>query len=133
MVLDQQWSLIKKRICRVLKQEDCEGWLDALNLVSVSPGKAVITGVPHRAFLYDIKKNYDPLFRQLLGEIFPENAPFEKKKVEYRIGGQQSSKNLPVQEEFSFGQLSSQVNATDAPKQEKSSKSFSTEKGREYF
>jgi len=102
MDLDQKWSLFKKYICDELEPEEYQGWLEALQLIDLASGRAVIAGIPHPVFQFDIKKNYDSLIRRILGEIFPEHAPFNKKHIEYQIGKHHVPKKTVIQAEFSF-------------------------------
>ena len=115
MELNQQWILFKQYIRNTLDPEEYQGWLEELSLAEISQGRAVIAGIPHPVFQFDIKKNYDSLIRQLLMELFPEYAPFPKKQVEYHVGEYQSLKKEPVQAEFSFNQSPSTASIVGAP------------------
>lgn len=116
MDLNNQWTLFKKYIRDALQPEDYRPWLESLQLVEISSKKIVIAGIPHALYKFDIKKNYDSLFRKILTEVFPEKAPFHRKKIEYCVGDYTSPKKNPVQTEFNFGQPTTpQVNATSIP------------------
>ena len=69
-----------------LEKEDYEGWINVIQLVRLSQGKATIAGIPHPIFQYDIKRNIDPFFREILQLCFPDQGPFEKNSVEYLVG-----------------------------------------------
>ncbi|MGK5093688.1 chromosomal replication initiator protein DnaA [Deltaproteobacteria bacterium TL4] len=102
MILKQKWSLFKQYIRNTLDPEEYQGWLDDLQLVEIGSDHAVIAGISHPVFQHDIKKNYDALFRRILGELFPEHSPFTKKQIEYHVGEHQLPKKIAVQEEFAF-------------------------------
>ncbi|MBF0350822.1 MAG: chromosomal replication initiator protein DnaA [SAR324 cluster bacterium] len=105
MDFNQQWTVFKKNIRELLRPEEYEGWLEAIQIVELEHGRAVIAGIPHPVFQYDIKKNYDVLFRKVLGDLFPEKAPFYKKNVEYHVGEYQF-KTRKTSEKQTLNQLS---------------------------
>ena len=102
MDLQERWLLFKEKIQQKLQPEQYEGWLEQLELVEVSGKKTIIAGLSHPLFRDDIAKNHDKLFRSLLNEIFPEHAPFNKKKIKYCVGAYQAEERHSVQTEFSF-------------------------------
>lgn len=102
MELQERWLLFKEKIQQKLKLEQYEGWLEPLELADISAKKTVIAGIVHPIFREDIAKNHDQLFRCLLNEIFPEYAPFNKKKIKYCVGTYQGEEKHSVQTEFSF-------------------------------
>ncbi len=102
MELDQRWTLFKEHIEKQLEPEDYEAWLDDLEFVEISSRRIAIAGIPHPLFRDDIYKNYDGLFRTLLDKVFPEKAPFQRKKIEYRVGAYSHDKKENVQTEFTF-------------------------------
>ena len=48
---DQKWSLFKARIQQKLPEEDYEGWLASLQLVSLSPERVIFAGISHPIFV----------------------------------------------------------------------------------
>ncbi len=101
MDLSHRWSLFKEKIQQELDFEEYEAWLENLELVEISSKKTVIAGISHPLFRDDIAKNHDHLFRCLLTELFPEYAPFHKKKVKYCVGARCTQQD-PIQTEFAF-------------------------------
>ena len=102
MDLNKRWSLLKEQLCKELKPEQYEGWIDQVVLAEASIRKIIIAGIPHPLFRDDIASNYDGLFRRLLNEIFPEIAPVYKKRIKYCVGTYDVDQKDPVQTEFIF-------------------------------
>ncbi|MBF0286771.1 MAG: chromosomal replication initiator protein DnaA [SAR324 cluster bacterium] len=109
MDLNHRWSLFKEKIQQELEPEEFEAWLDDLALVEISSKKTIIAGISHPMFRDDIAKNHDHLFRSLLTELFPEYAPFHKKKVKYRVGVHHFVQQDSIQTEFAFDDASNDL------------------------
>lgn len=123
MDLQERWLLFKEKIQQTLNPEQYEGWLDQLELAKISKNQMVISGISHPLFRDDIANNHDKLFRHLLNEIFPEKAPFNKKKIKYCIGAYQAGQKHSVQTEFTF-----EESVNDFSQEEENHLSFGAQK-----
>ena len=80
-----------------------QSWLNSLQLLKITPSKVVISGIPHKVYLYEIKTNHEKLLTKVLDKIYPEKAPFSEKKFIYKIGSSLKTMKA-VQTEFNLNQ-----------------------------
>ena len=99
---DQKWSLFKARIQQKLPEEDYEGWLASLQLVSLSAERVIFAGISHPIFREDLKRNHLSLLKELLRELYPEHGTFSRTRFEFNIGEYTNLRTDPVQTEFFF-------------------------------
>ena len=85
-VLADRWKHCKEIIQHRLNQEDAAAWLPALELTSISPEKAVLSGIPNPFFKNRIGHQFAPLLRQCLAESFGQTRFEEDFQLELRIG-----------------------------------------------
>jgi len=104
MELNHQKSLeFKEHVRRALPPHASQSWLSSLQLLKITPSKVVLGGIKHKIYRYEIKTNHESLLKEVLNELFPENAPFSEKNFEYKIGGF-SNLMKSVQNEFDLDQ-----------------------------
>ncbi len=123
MELTHKQSLqFKESVLSSLNSNACKYWLNSLQLFKITPTKVVITGIPHKIYLYEIKTNHEKLLKKVLDKLFPEKAPFSERKFVYKIGNYlKTSKS--IQEEFNLCQTNS-FDKTDNTEQQDSSSSL---------
>ena len=87
MELTHKQSLeFKESVRSSLTANASQSWLNALQLLKITPTKVVISGIPHKVYLYEIKTNHEKLLTKVLDKLYPEKAPFSEKKFIYKIG-----------------------------------------------
>jgi len=104
MELTQKQSLqFKETVRRSLNTKASQSWLNSLELLKISPTKVVITGIPHKVYLYEIKTKHEKLLRKVLDKLYPDKSPFSEKKIIYKIGNNLKTIKS-VQTEFNLNQ-----------------------------
>ena len=88
---------------RSLTANASQSWLNSLQLLKITPAKVVITGIPHKVYLYEIKTNHEKLLKKVLDNLYPEKAPFSERKFIYKIGSDLKTMKA-VQTEFNLNQ-----------------------------
>ena len=100
MELTHKQSLEFKECVRSsLNANASQSWLNSLQLFKITPAKVVITGIPHKVYLYEIKTNREKLLTKVLDKLYPEKGPFSEKKFIYKIGSNLKTRKA-VQTEF---------------------------------
>ena len=89
---DKQSLEFKESVLSSLNANASQSWLNSLHLLKITPAKVVITGIPHKIYLYEIKTNHEKLLRKVLDKLYPDKAPFSEKKFIYKIGSNLKSK-----------------------------------------
>ena len=85
MELTHKQSLeFKETVLSSLNTNASQSWLNSLQLLKITPAKVVITGIPHKVYLYEIKTKHERLLTKILDKLYPEKSPFSEKKFVYR-------------------------------------------------
>ncbi len=104
MELTHKQSLeFKESVRSSLTANASQSWLNSLQLLKITPAKVVITGIPHKVYLYEIKTNHEKLLTKVLDKLYPEKAPFSEKKFIYKIGSNLKTRKA-FQTEFNLNQ-----------------------------
>ena len=93
----------KETVLNSLNPNASQSWLNSLQLLKITPAKVVITGIPHKVYLYEIKTNHEKLLRKVLDKLYAEKAPFSEKKFIYKIGSNFKNREA-IQTEFNLNQ-----------------------------
>ena len=121
MELTHKQSLeFKEAVLSSLNANASQSWLNSLQLLNITPAKVVITGIPHKVYLYEIKTNHEKLLRKVLDKLYPDKAPFAEKKIIYKIGSNLKTKKA-IQTEFNLNQEQFAAKIDNLELQEKSS------------
>ncbi|MCZ6842659.1 MAG: chromosomal replication initiator protein DnaA [SAR324 cluster bacterium] len=84
--LADRWKQCKEIIQHRLKEEDAAAWLPALELTSLSPSKAVLSGIANPFFRNRIGHQFAPLLRECLAESFVQTRFDEDFQLELCVG-----------------------------------------------
>ena len=104
MELTHKQSLeFKESVLSSLNSNASQSWLNSLQLLKITPAKVVITGIPHKIYLYEIKTNHEKLLRKVLDKLYPDKAPFSERKFIYKIGSNIKTRKA-IQTEFNLNQ-----------------------------
>ena len=104
MELTQKQSIeFKESVLSSLNANASQSWLNSLQLLKITPAKVVITGIPHKVYLYEIKTNHEKLLRKVLDNLYPEKSPFSEKKFIYKIGNNLKTSRT-IQTKFNLNQ-----------------------------
>ena len=96
MELTHKQSLeFKEAVLSSLNANASQSWLNSLQLLKITPAKVVITGIPHKIYLYEIKTNHEKLLRKVLDKLYPDKAPFSEKKFIYSKSLRQTTPITP--------------------------------------
>ena len=121
MELTHKQSLeFKESVLSSLNANASQSWLNSLQLLKITPAKVVITGIPHKIYLYEIKTNHEKLLRKVLDKLYPDKAPFSEKKFIYKIGSNLKIRKA-IQTEFNLNQEQFAAKIDNLELQEKSS------------
>ena len=121
MELTHKQSLeFKESVLGSINANASQSWLNSLQLLKITPAKVVITGIPHKVYLYEIKTNHEKLLRKVLDKLYPDKAPFSEKKFIYKIGSNLKTRKA-IQTEFNLNQEQFAAKIDNLELQEKSS------------
>ncbi len=84
--LGEQWNQCKETLREALEPEDAGSWLPGLQLADLSPGRAVLAGIPNGFFHNRIRNQFEPLLRRSIAQAFPEVALGEGFRLELLVG-----------------------------------------------
>ena len=77
MELNHKQSLeFKESVRSSLPATASQSWLNSLQLLKITPTKVVITGIPHKVYLYEIKTNHEKPLTKVLDKLYTEKVPF---------------------------------------------------------